>query len=272
MWTAGGRKLEGGSRNGGKINIEYDEDRGVLSPPFPQYPPFILPLSQLPLSSFRSPDRPSVMTLADIRKDYQKASLSEHDVADDPIVQFQHWFDEALKAEVLEPNAMTLATATPDAYPSARTVLLKDVDARGFVFYTDYRSRKGQELADNPCASLCFFWAELERQVRINGAVQRVSRAESDAYFQSRPRGSRIGAWTSAQSSVLASREVLEAQLAANEQRFGPDGHVPLPDHWGGFRVVPEEIEFWQGRSSRLHDRVQFRREAGVWVKRRLSP
>jgi pyridoxamine 5'-phosphate oxidase len=212
------------------------------------------------------------MSIADIRTDYRKASLSEADVADDPIVQFQRWFADAIAAEVVEPNAMCLATATPDAYPSARTVLLKEADARGFVFFTDYRSRKGQELADNPCASLCFFWAELERQVRINGAVQRVSRAESDAYFQSRPRGSRIGAWTSAQSSVLESREMLEAQLAANEARFGADGHVPLPDHWGGFRVVPEEIEFWQGRPSRLHDRVQFRREAGAWVKRRLSP
>lgn len=212
------------------------------------------------------------MSIADIRTDYRLASLTEADVASDPIVQFGRWFDEAIAAEVLEPNAMCLATATPDAYPSARIVLLKEVDARGFVFYTDYRSRKGQELADNPCASLCFFWAELERQVRINGAVQRVSRAESDTYFQSRPRGSRIGAWTSAQSSPLVSREMLEAQLAANDARFGPDGHVPLPDHWGGYRVVPEEIEFWQGRPSRLHDRVQFRKEAGNWVKRRLSP
>jgi pyridoxamine 5'-phosphate oxidase len=211
------------------------------------------------------------MSIADIRKEYQRHALSEHDVADDPIAQFSVWFDEAVKADVLEVNAMCLATATPDAYPSARMVLLKGVDARGFVFYTDYRSRKGQELADNPCASLCFFWPELERQVRINGAVQRVSRAESDEYFQSRPLPSRVGAWTSSQSSVLASREVLEAQLAENEQRFA-GGPVPLPDHWGGFRVVPEEIEFWQGRPSRLHDRIQFRKEAGRWAKRRLSP
>ncbi|AMW05744.1 pyridoxamine 5'-phosphate oxidase [Gemmatimonas phototrophica] len=211
------------------------------------------------------------MSIADIRKEYQRHALSEHDVDDDPITQFSVWFDEAVKADVLEVNAMCLATATPDAYPSARMVLLKGVDARGFVFYTDYRSRKGQELADNPCASLCFFWPELERQVRINGAVQRVSRAESDEYFQSRPLPSRMGAWTSSQSSVLASREVLEAQLAENEQRFA-GGVVPLPDHWGGFRVVPEEIEFWQGRPSRLHDRIQFRKEAGRWAKRRLSP
>lgn len=211
------------------------------------------------------------LSVADIRTDYRRASLSETDVDADPIVQFDRWFKEAVAAQVVEPNAMCLATATPDAYPSARMVLLKGIDARGFVFYTDYRSRKGSELADNPCASLCFFWAELERQVRINGAVQRVSRTESDAYFQTRPLPSRIGAWTSSQSSVLPSREVLEAQLAENDARFA-DGHVPLPDHWGGFRVVPEEIEFWQGRASRLHDRIQYRREAGVWVRRRLAP
>jgi pyridoxamine 5'-phosphate oxidase len=211
------------------------------------------------------------MSIADIRTDYRRHSLSEQDVAADPIAQFTRWFDEAVNADVVEPNAMCLATATPDAYPSARMVLLKGVDARGFVFYTDYRSRKGQELADNPHASLCFFWAELERQVRINGAVQRVSRAESDAYFQTRPMPSRVGAWTSHQSMVLTDRAVLEAELAANETRFAT-GHVPLPEHWGGFRIVPEELEFWQGRESRLHDRIQFRREAGAWVKRRLSP
>lgn len=211
------------------------------------------------------------MSIADIRTDYRRHAFSEQDAADDPIAQFTTWFDEAVRAEVMEPNAMCLATATPDAYPSARMVLLKGVDARGFVFYTDYRSRKGRELADNPGAALCFFWPELERQVRVTGAVQRVSRAESDAYFQSRPLPSRIGAWSSVQSSVLPSREVLEAEVEAVTQRFAA-GEVPLPEHWGGFRVVPEEIEFWQGRSSRLHDRIQYRREAGTWVKRRLSP
>ncbi len=211
------------------------------------------------------------MALADIRTDYRLASLDESDVDVDPIVQFTRWFDEAVNAEVREPNAMCLATATPDAYPSARIVLLKAVDARGFVFFTDYRSRKGQELSDNPAASLCFFWPELERQVRIGGAVQRVSRAESADYFQSRPLSSRIGAWTSFQSSTLPSRATLEAALAENEARFaGTD--VPLPEHWGGFRIVPEEIEFWQGRESRLHDRIVFRRAAGVWTTRRLSP
>ncbi|MBL0890057.1 MAG: pyridoxamine 5'-phosphate oxidase [Gemmatimonadaceae bacterium] len=211
------------------------------------------------------------MSIADIRTDYRRHAFSEQDAADDPIAQFTTWFDEAVRAEVMEPNAMCLATATPDAYPSARMVLLKGVDARGFVFYTDYRSRKGRELADNPGAALCFFWPELERQVRVTGAVQRVSRAESDAYFQSRPLPSRIGAWSSVQSSVLPSREVLEAEVEAVTQRFAA-GEVPLPEHWGGFRVVPEEIEFWQGRSSRLHDRIHYRREAGQWVKRRLSP
>jgi pyridoxamine 5'-phosphate oxidase len=211
------------------------------------------------------------MSIAHLRRDYRQASLNESDVDGDPIVQFRQWFDDAVRAEVHEPNAMFLATATPDAYPSGRVVLLKGVDQRGFVFYTDYRSRKGAELADNPHAALCFFWAELERQVRIVGAVQRVSRAESDEYFQSRPLPSRIGAWTSRQSAVLSSREELERDLEANETRFA-DGPVPLPEHWGGFRVVPEEIEFWQGRPSRLHDRIQFRREAGAWVRRRLSP
>jgi len=211
------------------------------------------------------------ISVADIRKDYKLASLNEADVDADPIVQFSKWFNDALTSHVAEPNAMCLATATPDAYPSARIVLLKGVDTRGFVFFTDYRSQKGRELSDNPHASLCFFWAELERQVRVNGAVQRVSRAESDAYFQSRPLASRLGAWTSHQSSTLLSREALETELAATTQRFH-DGAVPIPDHWGGFRVVPEEIEFWQGRSSRLHDRIRFRREAGAWARSRLSP
>ncbi|MES2524530.1 MAG: pyridoxamine 5'-phosphate oxidase [Gemmatimonadota bacterium] len=211
------------------------------------------------------------MSIADIRTDYARAALGESDVDADPIVQFQKWFGEAVCAQVHEPNAMCLATATPDAYPSARMVLLKGVDARGFVFYTDYRSRKGVELADNPHASLCFFWGELERQVRVAGSVQRVSRAESNAYFQSRPVGSRLGAWTSRQSQVLQSREVLEQELADVQARFA-DGEVPLPDHWGGFRVVPDEIEFWQGRPSRLHDRIRFLLRGGAWQRERLSP
>lgn len=211
------------------------------------------------------------MSIADIRREYRLAALTEADVDTEPMVQFHRWFDDAVRAAVNEPNAMCLATATRDAYPSARVVLLKGADARGFVFYTDYRSRKGQELSDNPHASLCFFWPELERQVRVAGAVHRVGRTESDEYFQSRPLPSRVGAWTSRQSAVLASRDELERELAANTIRFG-DGPVALPEHWGGYRVVPEEMEFWQGRESRLHDRLQFRREAGLWVRRRLSP
>ncbi len=211
------------------------------------------------------------MRIANLRTEYRHASLAESDVADDPIVQFGKWFDDAVAAQIAEPNAMTLATSTPDAYPSARIVLLKGVDARGFVFYTDYRSRKGRELADNPHAALCFFWPELERQVRVVGAVQRVSRAESEEYFRSRPLPSRLGAWSSHQSSVLPSRDALEAELARNSARF-VNGDVPLPDEWGGFRVVPEEVEFWQGRPSRLHDRLQFARRAGVWHRVRLSP
>jgi pyridoxamine 5'-phosphate oxidase len=211
------------------------------------------------------------MAIADIRSDYRLASLSESDVNPDPIVQFRTWFDAAVRAEVPEPNAMCLATATPDALPSARIVLLKGVDARGFVWYTDYRSQKGRELADNPNAALCFFWHPLERQVRIAGAVQRVSREESASYFNSRPRGSRIGATASVQSAVLGDRADLEARVARLEVEYAK-ADPPLPEHWGGYRLVPESIEFWQGRSSRLHDRIRFDRRAGQWDVSRLSP
>lgn len=211
------------------------------------------------------------MTIASLRKEYRLAALGEQDVNPDPIAQFQRWFQEAQEAQCNEPNAMTLATCTPDAYPSARMVLLKGVDSRGFVFFTDYRSRKGQELADNPHAALCFFWHELERQVRVSGAVQRITRAESLEYFESRPRGARVGAWVSHQSQVLPSREVLDREVAAMTARFA-DGEVPLPEHWGGFRVLPEEFEFWQGRESRLHDRIAYARESGRWGHLRLSP
>ncbi len=211
------------------------------------------------------------MSIADIRTEYRQRSLSERDMAEDPIVQFLNWFDEALTAHVAEPNAMCLATATPDGRPSARMVLLKGADAQGFVFYTDFRSRKGRELTENPNAALCFHWEDLQRQVRVAGAVQHLSRAESDDYFQSRPRGSRIGAWSSVQSTELASREVLAQALKENERRFSGSA-IPLPDHWGGFRVVPDELEFWQGRPDRLHDRFQYRRGSGDWTMRRLSP
>lgn len=211
------------------------------------------------------------MSIASLRKEYRLAALGENDVDPDPIAQFQQWFQDAQNAHCNEPNAMALATCTPDAYPSSRMVLLKGVDARGFVFFTDYRSRKGRELSDNPHAALCFFWHEVERQVRVNGAVQRVSRDESRSYFASRPRGARIGAWASHQSQSIATREVLEREIDALNERFVHD-EVPLPEHWGGFRVLPEEFEFWQGRENRLHDRISYIRESGRWIRRRLSP
>lgn len=211
--------------------------------------------------------------LAALRREYKLAALDEHDLDADPLVLFARWFDAARQAGVIEPNGMTLATVSADGQPSARVVLLKDFDPAGFVFYTNYESRKGQELASNPRAALLFWWSELERQVRIEGSVEPVAAAESDAYFAARPWYSQIGAWASAQSRLIENREVLESSVLALAQRFAGQP-VPRPPHWGGYRLAPLVVEFWQGRESRLHDRIRYRRPAlgAAWQIERLSP
>lgn len=212
------------------------------------------------------------MSIADLRREYTQHGLSESEVAADPFVQFHVWFDHALSAQLPEPNAMTLATATTDGRPSARVVLLKGFDQRGFVFYTNYQSRKGDELEANQWAALVFFWPELERQIRIEGRVERVSPQESDDYFASRPAGSRLGAWASPQSEVIFGRNVLEQRLSVFSAQYA-DQDIPRPPHWGGYRVVPTALEFWQGRPSRLHDRLRYRRSDDQrWTLERLAP
>ena len=207
-----------------------------------------------------------------LRESYTRNGLGEDEAAKDPFTQFRRWFDEAVASGIREPNAMTLATVTAGGAPDARIVLLKDVTASGFGFFTSYESAKGVQMASNAQVALVFFWPDLERQVRILGPAARMERAESQAYFETRPRGSQLGAWTSQQSTVIPGRARLEEQFAAVSERFG-QGEIPLPANWGGYRVAPRSMEFWQGRVSRLHDRLRYRREGEQeWIRERLSP
>ncbi|MFO0798852.1 MAG: pyridoxamine 5'-phosphate oxidase [Gemmataceae bacterium] len=210
-------------------------------------------------------------SLADLRQEYSAGGLSEDDAGRDPFALFRRWLDQAIAAGLTDPNAFTLATTTTDGWPSARAVLLKGLDERGFTFFTNYNSRKGRELEANPRAALVFLWQAVERQVRVEGTVEMVTAAESDEYYAVRPLGSRLGAWASPQSAVIAGREVLERQHAELTACY-PDGIVPRPPHWGGYRVLPRVIEFWQGRPSRLHDRIRFTRDGDDWIRDRLAP
>lgn len=210
--------------------------------------------------------------LAALRQNYALNALSESDVLPDPIAQFGRWFDEAIDSKILEPNAFSLATASLEGRPSARTVLLKGFDKNGFVFFTNYESRKGNELEQNPNAAMLFTWLDLQRQIRIEGSIEKISVAESLDYFQSRPRASQIGAWTSPQSRPIASREVLEQNQAAIAAQYQDVEKLPLPPFWGGYRLAPTWFEFWQGRESRLHDRVVYSQHAGNWELSRLAP
>jgi len=212
-----------------------------------------------------------MMSIADLRKDYSRASLTEQDVHPDPIQQFSKWFGEAIAAEVPEANAMSVSTVGANGRPSSRILLIKDIESRGFTFFTNYESRKGHELEQNQYAALLFYWIELERQVRIEGRVERISAAESDTYFQSRPLKSRLGAIASSQSQPIENREAMEQRFAQAEQQYG---ELPVrPFHWGGYRLVPDYIEFWQGRPSRFHDRIAYRLQAdGTWQRQRLQP
>jgi pyridoxamine 5'-phosphate oxidase len=210
------------------------------------------------------------VNIADLRQEYMRAGLSEAQADADPIRQFERWFEDALRAKLPLPNAMTLATVTPEGAPSARIVLLKGVEQGAFLFYTNYLSRKGRELEQRAQACLVLLWSDLERQVRIDGVVQKVTAAHSDAYYATRPLGARLSAWASAQSAPVRSRETLEKSLAETRGRHGD--RPARPPHWGGYRVIPHEIEFWQGRADRLHDRLRYRRKGDTWTIERLSP
>lgn len=211
--------------------------------------------------------------IENLRKEYSASTLDVGDVNEDPLLQFGNWFGEAMAAQLPEPNAMILATSTPDGMPSARTVLLKAADEQGFVFYTNYESRKGKVLERNPRAALVFLWLELQRQVRVEGLIEKVGREESEAYFISRPKGSQIGAWVSPQSQPIAGRDILEAKTIELERQYAGAEYLPLPPNWGGFRVRPTLLEFWQGRPNRLHDRIQYTLlEKGKWKIERLAP
>ncbi len=214
----------------------------------------------------------AMSNISDLRQEYKKHILSEASVLTDPLTQFDVWFHEALRAGVPEPNAFTLATVGVNGRPSARVLLLKGIDAGGFVFYTNYNSNKAQELESVPYASMVFLWLELERQIRINGPVAKISREESEQYFQSRPRESQIGAWVSPQSHKIPSRDLIEQTLVSMIEKFKTNETIPLPEYWGGYRLIPEEIEFWQGRPNRLHDRLLFTCENENWRLDRLAP
>lgn len=211
------------------------------------------------------------MSISSIRKDYQLQSLDHTDVAETPVLQFDKWWNEAVSSSIEEVNAMTLATVNTDGKPAARIVLLKGFDENGFIFFTNYLSEKGKAISAHPYASLVFFWKELERQVRIEGSCIQVTESESDEYFLSRPIGSRLGAWASPQSTVISSRTVLDQNLDKVTAQYA-DGIVPRPEHWGGYRVIPEMVEFWQGRPSRLHDRIRYRKDKSQWLIERLAP
>ncbi len=210
--------------------------------------------------------------LATLRRNYARESLDEKNVAADPFSQFARWFEEAQSGQILEPNAMTLATANRKRQPSARTVLLKEFDKNGFVFFTNYESQKGRDLAENPQAALLFTWLDLERQIRIEGKVEKISAAESEIYFQSRPKSSQIGAWASPQSQIIPGREMLLEHVAELEYLYNKVEKLPLPPFWGGYRLIPTVLEFWQGRESRLHDRIIYSKKRGKWKIERLAP